>query len=301
MAVLTAQGISDVAVELLTRTLVLPNTVTRIPGSDFSGDNGDTITVRVPQPGTARIQASRGSDITFDDTYEVPVDVSMTHLYHGKLLTDEEMTFDIKRFASQITRVQVAAVATGAEDQLAAVMNALLADDDTVSPDGTNVRDAVLGARAFLGKNDAPAGGRWLAVSPDFATALLSDEVMVKVNESGSESALRSAVIGRIFGFTVVESNGLTAGTAVAYHESGFAWANRTAGAPRGAKDSAMTSSGGVSLRQIFDYIPTKLSDTSILSTFAGAAAVYDWDFDVSGDPESGDVAKRFYKLELGS
>ena len=40
MAVLTAKGISAVAVELLTRTLVLPMTATRIPGEEFAGSNG---------------------------------------------------------------------------------------------------------------------------------------------------------------------------------------------------------------------------------------------------------------------
>ena len=63
MAVLTAQGISGVALELLTRMLVLPRTVASVPGTEFAGANGDTITVRVRLPRTAKVQETPGSAI----------------------------------------------------------------------------------------------------------------------------------------------------------------------------------------------------------------------------------------------
>lgn len=288
MAVLTAKGISSLAVELLTRQLVLPNTVSRIPGGEFSGSNGDTITVRVPQPGSSRVQATRGATIEYDDVVEIPVDVELTHLYHGKLTSDEEMTLDIESFGRQVTRVQVDAVATGAEDALAGVMNGLDVDGAL----GVDLDAEILEAREFLGDNNAPASDRFLAVSPGAATLLLQHDKFVKVNESGSTSALREAILGRLYGFTVVESNGLTGVRAVAYHRSGFAFANRVPVAPRGATESAVASSGGIGLRQIFQYVPDKLSDASVVSTFAGAAAVVD------DDGSDGTEAKRFYVLD---
>jgi len=291
MAVLTAQGISRVAIELLTRTLVLPMTVTRIPGEEFSGSNGDTITVRVPQPGTARTQATPGATITYDDVNEIPVDVTLSHLYHAKRITDEEAAFELEDFARQITRVQVAAVATRAEDQIATAMNNLAIDEGSIT--GSTVEAAVLGARTALTLADAPAGDRFLACSPDFSELLLALENFKEVDKAGSDSALREAIIGRYRGFTVVESNGLDAGTAVAYHRSGFVFANRVPVAPRGANESASTTAGGVGMRQIFQYVPDILSDASVLSTFAGAAAV------AEDDPAT--VYDRSYKLSTGS
>lgn len=290
MAVLTAKGISSLAIELLTRSIVLPRTISLISGGEYSGPNGDTITVRVPQPGAGRTQTTRGADVVFDDVVEIPVDVQLKHLYHAKLVSDEEMTLDIENFASQITRTQVAAVAEAAEDQAAAVMNALVADD-TVNPAAPD--EAILAAREWLGENDAPAGDRYLAVSPAMASVLLQYDKFTKVNEAGSSDALRDALLGRIFGFWVVESNALTSGTAVAYHRSGFAMANRTPVNLDSAKDSANATAQGIGLRQVFDFVPTKLSTASIVSTFSGAAAVYDGD--------SGDESRRFFKLELGS
>lgn len=273
MAFLTAKRISRVAIGLLTRTLVLPMTVTRIPGEEFAGDNGDTITVRVPQPGTARTQATPGAAITYDTISETPVDVTLSHLYHAKRITDEELSLEVVDFGAQITTVQTSAVATGGEDQLAGAMNALAADG-TIALNGSDVEDKILEARETLGEADVPTSGRWLAVSPGVATFMLKLDKFSRVDASGDDSALREAILGRVYGFTVVESNSLTAGTAVAYHNSGFAFATRTPVTPRGAADSATATEGGIGLRQIFQYDPDILSDASVVSTFAGASLV---------------------------
>ena len=273
MALLTAKRISRVAIGLLTRTLVLPMTVVRVPGEEFAGDNGDTITVRVPQPGSARTQDSPGAEITYDSIDEVPVDVTLSHLYHAKKITDEELSLDVVDFGAQITTVQASAVATGGEDELASVMNALAAEG-SVAANGSDIEDTILGAREALGDEDVPTGDRWLAVSPAIATFMLKLDKFSRVDASGDDSALRDAILGRIYGFTVVESNALDAGTAVAYHRSGFVFANRTPVAPRGAADSSTATEGGIGLRQIFQYDPDVLSDASVISTFAGAATV---------------------------
>ena len=295
MAVLTAQGISSLAIELLTRGLVLPSTVSRIPGGEFAGANGDTITVRVPQPGSARTQATAGATITYDDVTEIPVDVSLSHLYHGKLVSDEEMSLQLEDFGRQITRIQVDAVATGAEDELTTVMNALAADSSfALSGSDTDTEDAIIAASETLDSNNAPAGDRYLAVSPQIKSRIL--KILDAADKAGDASALRRAVIGQLYGFTVVASNALTAGTALAYHRSGFAFANRVPVAPRGANDSATATAGGVGLRQIFQYVPDKLSDASVVSTFAGAAAVYE-----DGTGTNGSTIKRFYKLDTAT
>lgn len=275
MALLTSTQISRVGVGLLSRSLVLANTVVRMAGSDFAGGDGDTVTIRVPQPGTAREQVTRGSTITYDDVNEVGVNVSLNHLYHAKRVTDEELTFDVVDFGAQITSVQVDAVARGAEDQLAAAMNGLASEGDfALNATADDTIATLLEARQALSAANVPSGDRFLAVSPQIATRLLTVEGFRSVEQAGTDSALRDATIGRLYGFTIVESNALTAGTAVAYHRSGFVFANRPPVTPRGATDSATATAGGVALRHIFQYQPDILSDASVVSTFAGAAVV---------------------------
>lgn len=275
MALLTSQQVSSLSVGLLSRSLVLPNTVSRIPGAEFSGRNGDTITVRTSVPGTAREQATPGATITYDALNEVGVDVTLSHLYHATRVTDEMLTYGLVDFGAQVSAVQMDAVARGAEDELAGVMNAL-ASDDTFAASATDADTiaTLLGAREALGGANVPAGDRFLAVSSTIATRLLSVEGFRSVEQAGSDGALRDAVVGRLYGFTIVESNALTAGTAVAYHRSGFVFANRAPVVPRGASDSSTATAGGVSLRHIFQYQPDILSDASVVSTFAGAAVV---------------------------
>ncbi len=295
MAQLTAQGIARLAVALLTRRLVLPATVSMVDGGDFGGGNGDTVTIRVPQPATAREQVTPGDTITYDNLTEVPVSLRLKHLYHATKITDEALTFAIIDFARQITSPQVQAVATKAEDQVAAVINAR-ATDITVSADGSDIDASVLEARTTLTRNLVPPDDRFLAVSPEFGELILAQDTFQRVDASGSPSALRDAVIGRYRGFTVVESAGLTAGQAAAYHRSGIAWGNLRPATPRGAVATATHSEGGVTLRQIFDYDPSVLSDRSIVSTFAGAALVPE-----DGTGTNGTIFKRLVKLSTGA
>lgn len=277
MAVLTASGIARVAIPLLKRALVLVRTATMVPAEGFTGPNGETITVRVRQPRTAREQSSPGASITYDDQNEVGVDVSLSHIYDAYHVTDEDLSLNLEDFASQITEPQVASVATAAEGKLATVMNGLGVDLSFANAASeADTRATVLAAREELGERDVPPGDRFLAVSPSIATRILQLEEIRRADASGSDSALRRAVIGNWLGFTVVESNALTTDTAIAYHRSAFVFATKKPADPRGANETAAISQDGINIRQIFQYDPDVLSDASVLSTFAGASAVYE-------------------------
>lgn len=297
MAVLTAQGIANVAIPLLTRSLVLPRTFTMVPADGFTGPNGETITVRVRKPRTAREQVTPGSAITYDDQNEVGVDVTLAHLYDAYHVTDEDLSLNLEDFASQITQPQVRSVAEGAEGQAYTAMNALAADasfDLSASPADTKAK--LQGARETLSNNKVPASDRWFAAAPDIITRLLNVEEFVRADAlgDGRSSALRDAMVGRIYGFGVIEAVGLTAGTAVAYHSSGFAFATKKPADPRGANETAAISDQGINIRQIFQYDPDVLSDASVLSTFAGTSAVFE-------DAPTNTDNDRFYKLDTAT
>lgn len=274
MAMISAKRISTLLIPLLRRTLVLPATVARPPGNELVPDTGGTITVRVRQPRTANVQNTPGADISGNITAinEVGVDVTLQHLYDAALITDEELSLSVVDFGAQVTEPQVAAVAAGCEDQVAAAMNGVTADETDL--DGTNVKDKILAAREALSDAEVPAGDRFCAVSPSAATLVLGIEEFVRADATGAATALREAIIGRLFGFTFVESPALTGTSMVFYHRSGFAFAQRAPMAPRGAADSAVVTTDGLALRQILQYDPHRLSDQSVVSAFAGASVV---------------------------
>lgn len=306
MAVLTAEGIAGVALELLSRKIVLPKTVTMIAPGDFTGPNGGTITVRVPQPSASRTQASPGSALTADDVSEIPVNVSLGHVYHLKNITDQEMSYSIEDYARQVTLPQTEAVAAGCEAVLAAVMNGLAVEGNTYtfdtsapSPDEETVtRNVLLAARKFLSDNDAPHTDRWLACGTTIYNRIIKllNPTTIAFDNAVAGDALREAMVGRIYGFNVFESPSLDATEAVAYHKSAFVMAVKAPVNPRGATMSAATSGQGLALRQVFQYDATSASDQSLISTFVGAAAVYE-----DGTGANGTDNQRFVKLAEGA
>lgn len=303
MSVLTAKGISSLAIELLSRKLVLPKTVSMVPGNEFVGPNGGTITVRVPQPSAARTQGSAGAALTADDVSEIPVDVSLSHIYHLKNISDQEGTYSLEDFGRQITKPQVDAVAAGAEGLLVTIMNGLAVEGsptyefDITPASGTEedeTRRVLLEARKFLSQADAPAEDRWLACGSDVFNRVL--KLLTPVDFSGSTDALRNAIAGRVYGFNVIEVPGMDVGEAVAYHKSAFAMAIRAPQNPKGATQSAAITGQGLALRQVFQYDAGTAQDQSLVSTFAGAAAVYE-----DGTGADGTDNQRFVKLQLSA
>lgn len=278
MAVLTAQGISSVAFQMLSRSLVLPRTITVVPGDEFAGDNGDTITLRVPQPATASTQSSAGDALTPADVTEIAVPVQVGHVYHLKNVTDQELSLKLEDFARQVTLPQVTAVARGVENKVITAMNGVTADATIKFAKNASESDTIntmVSLREWLSGKENPAEDRYLAASPQIVSRLLSVPDFVR-NDSVGDGGLRAAIVGRIYGLEVVEVTGLTAGTAVAYHKSGFGLGVRPPVAPRGATESAAINQDGIGLRQIFQYDAGHAQDQSLVSTFAGAAPVWE-------------------------
>ena len=281
MPFLTAEQISRLAVELLVRRIVLPRTVLRVPGRDFAGPSGGTVTLRVPVPREAREQETPKTPITFDDTDEVPQTFQVRHIYDGEQVSDEDLTLSIEDFGRQVLAPQVAAVATRAERELAAAMNDLTAETsfpiepaDPGDEDHAGLEDTILEAGELLDNDDVPAGDRTLAVGSRIARRLLRNPKLVKVNESGSPDALRQASLGNLYGFEIVKSAALTSTEATAYHRSGFAFATVTPVSPQGAASSSTAARDGITVRVIRQYNPSILSEEVVTSVFAGALAL---------------------------
>lgn len=267
--------LAELAVAVLARDAVLPQTVSRTAELDYRGSGGSVV-VRVPRRRTASVQASAGASITpYVPIDEDPVVVSVRHLYDAAPITDESATLELTAFTRQVIAPMLAGIIQASEDELAAAMNGVTesyAFEDL--NDAAAVEDDVLRAREELTTNDVPSGSRFLAVAPDVATGMLKLDKFSRADASGSDTALRDAYLGRIYGLWVIESNGLDAGTAVAYHSSGFVFSTLAPAIPEGAAQAAAASEQGISLRILFDFDPSALSDVAVVSTFAGAKLV---------------------------
>jgi len=290
---LKPETISRTALGLLRRELVLPRLVTRLGIDDFRGAKDDTVNVRVPARLTARDYEwrTRTNPIVLDDIAETSVPVVLTeHPYSAVAVTDEELTLDITDFATQVLNPQIIAVAEAMESALATVIEGATyaAEVDYAESDPTAgsldspFYRALVDARKALNDAKVPAAGRFVLLGSTVEAAALKENA-IRV-ETGTDSALRESIIGRIAGFTVIGNvQSLSADFAVAAHSSAFAFANVAPEVPSGVALGASTLFDGLALRWIRDYDPNYLRDRSVVSSFAGAASVEDGES--GGDP----------------
>ena len=290
---LKAEKIVNAGLGLLEREIVLPGLVWRNAGGSFVGAAGDTITIRVPARTTARTRTLRGARgaasegtgiITMDTLTETGIDVVLDEdIYNAIPITDEEMTLDITSFATQILAPQVRAVAEGLENKVADEMvNATYINTVTMTaydPDtGTGgAYTAAIKARRFLNDANVPMNDRIVVMGSGMEETFLNDAHLHVFDQSGSDSALRDASIGRIGGFNqVVVSNALPADFCVAYHRTAFVLSLQAPIVPQGVPFGQSESYQGLAMRYLRDYDFRNVQDRSLVDVYAGTNIVAD-------------------------
>jgi hypothetical protein len=280
-AFIKAAQIVQAAALMLQREVVLPRLIFQQPGNAFVGALNDTITLRVPAILSARTRTMRAaSGLTADDLTETSVPVTLdTHVYQLLNITDEQLTLDIVDFAVQVLNPQMRAVAEGLEDVIAAALDAASSIHSGIGfIEGTDEPyDVAVDASQALNELNVPRSGRFLLLGSAVEAAFLKSDKLSKVNESGSDSALRDAVITRVAGFTVIGSNAIDSDKAYAFHQLAIAGAVVAPSLPEGASMAARVVEQAMGLRYLRDYNPTNSTgpvDRSLVDAFAGAASV---------------------------
>lgn len=276
-----ATRIARTAVGTLDLELVLGSTVWRDFDAEFTGGSGYTVNVRVPAKLTGLAYGDAFGEHT-DSLTKAAITESVhavklnTMAYHLAPLTDEDLTLNIDSFESRVLMPQAVAVAEKVESVLATAMDGATYAT-TLNMDETDPWATIVAARKALNAAKVPARDRFLAVGSDIEADILSDENLLRrVDASGTDATLREGYIGRLGGFTVVPTNALPSDTAVAYHRSAFILATRAPVVPQGASAGAAASYGGYALRWIRDYDADLAQDRSFVSTFCGTKVVTD-------------------------
>lgn len=272
----------------LYNTTVLAGLVSRDYDSDFTGAQGDTVTIRKPAVFTAE-EFNRGSGIQVQNATEDSVDVTLDTIANVSfVVTDEDMTLEVDDFDGRLLSPAMEAISQKVDGDLA---EALVDTAEGVGGGGTSTWDSShassvftgqLGAKARLSRKKLPTTERYAVFSPEGAGVCLTDDLFVTANQAGSTAGLREASIGRVFGFDTYESQvfGATnddAGQAdgVAFHRSAVVLASRPLQRPRGVADSqsATASFKGLGLRVVYSYDNTHKQDEVSVDTLYGVKA----------------------------
>lgn len=325
---LKAKKIADASLALLESELVLGHTVWNVSGLDWTGTLNDTITIRIPATLTAREYGwrnDRSAAIVFDELTETSYDITIGgHVYSAVKVTDEQLALDIVSFSEQVLSPQSRAVAVKLEDNIIAKLtgapfknivqldregNGVVAD---TTPPATSVTTmvrndphaAIVAARKALNAAKVPFGDRALVIGTDMEEIFLRSDQLVRVDQSGSTSALREATIGRIAGFDVVVSQQVAPTVGYAYHRSAVAMALMAPPVPSGVTFGQTIARDGFAMRWIRDYDPAYLQDRSVVSAFYGVQSINDGpnvDLDGAGAGAAVKSNIRAVKIELVS
>lgn len=260
---------------------VLPRTVRQDFSEEFVAGKGQTVNVKGPiTVGTARTHSKANRQardaIVFDDLAQTTYPVKLEdQVYKAVRLPDDWATFTLENLEAQVLRPQAEAVYAGVVAPLVTAMQGISPVATSIVPavaqDGSNARKVLIALRKVLNGRKVPVEGRTVAVGPGIEAAILNDELLQKANESGTDGMLRLAVIGTLFGFTIVADPLLPDYYGVAYNRDAFAHVTRPSKNPEGAAKSATISQDGFSLRWLQHYNPLQLEDQSVVDTFVGA------------------------------
>ncbi|WP_025272030.1 P22 phage major capsid protein family protein [Haloglycomyces albus] len=263
--------IAKTALSILYKDLVLGRLVNRDYQNEFIPGVGASITVPISAVTSAKIKTGADdheTDIEYEGLTEDFVNIVIDKdIYHGAGIGHATNTLTLKKFTSQVLQPQAAAVAEQVEHVLAEQFNA--------RPDNEAVRaDTILRVVTKMGtqltKANVPLAGRVLLVGAEVAEELVSIKELTEFDKSASTGALRDAVIGRLRGFTVVQSNSIADKEMHALTRDAIAYVTRPMAAPMGAKSSGTASHKGFGLRWVLDYAPGKVRDLSLVQQFAG-------------------------------
>lgn len=264
---------------LLVRESVLARLVWRDAAANYTGAKNDTITLKLPAYAKAKKRALRsGAARVKSQLHERSVDVKLdTDIYMDVPVSDEQMTLDISDFGGQILNPMAGGTVRSQEEEIYAKMaGATYADNHEFAWDLADIKGSIAHARELLNKANVPMSNRTLVVGSEVDTEMIQVDNFVKANESGTTDALREAILGRIYGFTVVTSPLLDPGEAFALHSTAFALASRAPLVPAGAPWGTSQAHDGFAVRFVRVFDPNEVEDRVISDMWCGVNVVTD-------------------------
>jgi hypothetical protein len=282
---ITPSLIARTALATLYHSMVLANLVWRDFDADFTGKQGDTVTIRKPATFTAE-EFVRANGVTLQEITENSTTVTIDTIANVSVaVTDEEMTLEIGSFETQVLNGMVMAIAEKIDGDLAELLvDTAEGSGGGGTVDGTTTPTAgYREALAKLGRAKAPLTERYGVLSPEAHADVLGEDKLIKVNESGTSNALRQGIIGDLLGFTNYTSGvfGYGAGDkgqadGALFHKQAVALVVRPLNTPRGlaASQVARENHDGLSMRVVYAYNANKKQDEVSVDVLYGKKAL---------------------------
>lgn len=278
-----AEKVLFAALGALEREVVLPSLVWRDAGGSFKGAKGDKILLTLPAYTSARQRVLRsGTTRTRDTLNEGQVEITLdTNLYKDVLITDEELTLDIRDFGEQVMQPITNGMVRGLEDEVADLMEGA-SYTHTRTWNATDPHKTLAQCGADLNRSNVPMSGRAVVLGSRLALEFITADQNRRNDSAGdtAQAALREATIATPYaGFSrVVVSNAIDPNVGFAFHRTAYVLSTQAPVTPSGVAWGATVTAGGFAMRAIrqFDSSAAGWVDVLGFDAFAGSNTVRD-------------------------
>lgn len=255
---ITPENVARAALATYQYNAVLPRLCSRTFETEFGGGSGNTITIRKQASLTAS-QFDRNTGVVAQDITEGSLTVTVGDIYDvSAVITQEQWDLDLADFSFQVAEPMGKAMVRKSEQ----IINGVLEDDASfVSGSLSTVLADIVAARATLNANEVPLDGRTLVLGSSVASALITNDNLIKAADAGSADALRNAQIGRLFGMPVVESVVVNPYSAYIIHRDALTFVSITPQVPAGAVNASVQTYDSQAMRVVFAYDAVKKQD----------------------------------------
>lgn len=272
----TPAQVGQILARLVSQDTVLAALVSRNYQDELMayGKGGAPIGIKMP---TTLIARDRDIDdvttsIILDEIAETfrTVNLDRKHDYSAVPLSEKDMTLNLVDFGVQVLSPQAKAIVDAVERKVALK---LLGVPKTAAPVAWNPANPLpyfTALRKQLRDNGVDQTGMQCVVGTAVYAQLVDANALTDVSQSGSTEALREAGVGRIRGFSLIESTRVPEDEILAFHRDAVTLVTRAPVIPAGASFGTNIAEGGFNLRYIRDYDAMHTVDRSIVSTFSG-------------------------------
>lgn len=268
---ITPQVIAREALRNLYASTVMAQLVYRDFDADFTGNQGDTISVRRPASFVAN-EFNRATGIVLQDATETSFPVTLDKLIDVSFgVTSEDLTLRVFDFRDQFIAPAVMAIVQKIEGYLLALATGAAVTQTTAV--GTPADPtALVDAGKTLNDRNVPLTERYAVLTNGQSADMLKNPLFHQAQQRGDTQGLDEATIGRKFGFDIYSSSSLTADVGAAFHRTALALVTRTLARPDELPDSAVAveNVNGFGIRVVKAYDTTKKQSVVSLDMLVG-------------------------------
>src|SRR5690606_174948 len=218
------EKVAATAATLLEKKLVVPTFFAHQSADDFKGGLNDAYSITVPGVLPARKYGwrnDRSTPIVFDTYTERKVTVNFgAHPYSAVALTDEQKDFDLGGSFGRLVGAQTDAVRRQLENESVEIIENAPFEVTITAEASADIRKVARAARRALRDLNAPDGEQILLLGSGWEEKALADDALAlasSVGERRALGALERAVIGQLYGLTVVVSDEIDPDAAYAF------------------------------------------------------------------------------------